>query len=533
MTQINTDRSETTIPRFYNVIVAGAGNGGLVAAATLAQKGVKVLLLEQHNLPGGFASSFVRGRFEFETSLHELCSMGSPEDKDKEGVRRIFEDQLGIEESFVRVPEAYRIIIPEENIDVTIPFGVQEFIDAIEKYTPGSRDSVEKFWELVEDINNAIEFVGSNQGKVDKMEMLRKHANFIKTGAYSVDEVLNALKMPLKAQRICTAYWCYLGVPTNRLSFTIFAAMLRTYIKGGGWIPKYRSHGFTTALDKKIREFGGVVEYNTRIEKILVKNGKITGIETSKGEIIQTNNLIANISPTAVYNSLIYPQNEVPEIAYKFVNARTHGVTLLVVYLGLDKSAEELGLTDYSYFIYDKGSTELLYQEGTKPLEESHPAQATVCLNKAIPDCSPPGTSILYITTLFRPEIWENVKEEEYFDLKTKFANQLIDDFEKATRVKIRHAIEEIEVASPATFSHYTKVYNGVIYGYENDIWDSVVTRLQSMNYEKYIDGLEFCGGFSMEGHGYSSSLGSGRIAALVTLQKLIESEEIGEIRKR
>ncbi|MBN2154498.1 MAG: NAD(P)/FAD-dependent oxidoreductase [Candidatus Lokiarchaeota archaeon] len=530
MTQITTNSSNQDKIRFYNVIVAGAGNGGLVAAATLARKGVKVLLLEQHNLPGGFASSFVRGRFEFETSLHELCSMGTSDEK--EGVRRIFEDQLNIEASFIQVPEAYRVIIPEEELDVIIPFGVQEFTDAVEKAVPGSKKSVKNFWQLVEDIHNAIIYVGRSQGKVDRIEMLRNHANFIKTGGYAVDEVLDALKMPLKAQRIVTAYWCYLGIPTSRLSFTIFAGMLRTYIKGGGWVPRYRSHGFTTALDKRIRELGGEIEYNTRIEKILVKDGKITGVGTSKGEIIRTNHVIANISPTAVYNKIIYPQTEVPEIAYKLVNARTHGITLLVVYLGLDKSAEELGITDYSYFIYNKGSSDALYEEGTKELTKSHPAQATVCLNKAIPDCSPPGTSILYITTLFRPETWANVKVEDYFDLKTELATQLIDDFEQATNITIRNSIEEIEVATPITFAHYTKVYNGVIYGYENDVWDSVVNRLQSMNHEKYIDGLEFCGGFAEQGHGYSSSLDSGRLAALVTLQKLIESEEIGEIRK-
>ena len=55
----------------YDVIVVGAGNGGLAAAATTAKGGLKTLLLEKHNLPGGCASSFVRGRFEFEPSLHE------------------------------------------------------------------------------------------------------------------------------------------------------------------------------------------------------------------------------------------------------------------------------------------------------------------------------------------------------------------------------------------------------------------------------------------------------------------------------
>lgn len=58
--------------RKYDVIVIGAGNAGLAFACTATKNGLKTLLIERNVLPGGCATSFVRGRFEYESSLHEL-----------------------------------------------------------------------------------------------------------------------------------------------------------------------------------------------------------------------------------------------------------------------------------------------------------------------------------------------------------------------------------------------------------------------------------------------------------------------------
>ena len=157
----------------YDVIVIGAGNGGLTAGAQLSARGARVLVLEQHNLPGGFASSFVRGRFEFEPSLHELCDVGPAGDKG--GVRKLLEDDLGVEVDFVRVPEAYRMILTTENLDVTMPFGIEEFADAVDGYVPGSRAAVRSYLDLCREVLDALNYLGASKGNPDKKVLLKQH----------------------------------------------------------------------------------------------------------------------------------------------------------------------------------------------------------------------------------------------------------------------------------------------------------------------------------------------------------------------
>ena len=85
----------------YDIIIIGAGLGGLTAGAKLAREGKKVLLIEQHNQPGGCATTFRKGDFTFEVGLHE---MDGPSQRDMKN--RIF-NELGVFNNveFIKVPE--------------------------------------------------------------------------------------------------------------------------------------------------------------------------------------------------------------------------------------------------------------------------------------------------------------------------------------------------------------------------------------------------------------------------------------------
>jgi phytoene dehydrogenase-like protein len=237
--------------------------------------------------------------------------------------------------------------------------------------------------------------------------------------------------------------------------------------------------------------------------------------------------VVSNASPTLIYNDLISPRTDVPEIAYRECNARVNGLSGFVVYLGLDATLEELGLNEYSYFVYANMDTDEMYD--TFKTIDAPKVQAVLCLNNALPDCSPPGTSVVSITTLYQPDVWRGVRPQDYVRVKNRVANDLIADFEQATGAPIREHIEEFEVATPQTFARYTGSYDGIIYGYEPEPWDSLIPRLMSLNDDRHFNGLEFCGGYAFRCHGYSSSLMSGQTAGLLTLRDLIEEGEIGQ----
>ena len=78
----------------YDVVVIGAGNGGLAAATKILSAGKSCLVLEKHNIPGGFATSFVRGRFEFEASLHEFNGIQTPENPGS--TRVLFDEYIAL-----------------------------------------------------------------------------------------------------------------------------------------------------------------------------------------------------------------------------------------------------------------------------------------------------------------------------------------------------------------------------------------------------------------------------------------------------
>lgn len=502
----------------YDVIVVGGGNGGLTAAATAAKNGLKTLLIEKHNLPGGCATSFRRGRFEFEASLHELCLFGPKEQPGP--VRKMF-DELKVDCGWVMIPDAFRSInTSPDGFDVVMPTGVKQYIDAMEKAVPGSRESLTKVFECSERMNRVSDHMYDIGWESHAMDMMCNYREFLKLSVHSVNDVLRRFKVPEKAMQIFDTYWDYIGADSETMSFPVYAIMYYSYLTMGAWMPKMRSHEISVALDKSIRDFGGETWYNTEVTRILAKNGRVYGVETPEGPVF-ADHVICNIMPHVVYGRMM-DKNEVPARALRMENARTIGMRGYCVFLGLDKSREELGIKDYTVFIRNSGDT--VKQNAAAGSIATHNTGVYNCTNVVLPDASPEGTCMFIITKLYSADTWKDVAETDYVNTKEKVAKDAVALYEKTTGIKISDCVEECEIATPVTYARYLGTPQGTIYGYKPVKWDGMLNRILDEQHKDYmVKGLRFCGGHAALLDGYSQAYMSGHAIAKFTLKDIKE----------
>ena len=504
----------------YDIVVVGAGNAGLSAALQCQLAGKKTLLIEKHNLPGGAATSFVRGRFEIEPSLHELCDFGPA---DNPGDVRNILDRYGVKLDWIGCKDCFRSISTYRDggpMDVTMPCGIEAFISKMEEYVPGSRPKMTELFDLFQEVLDGIAYITASKGHADSKVLQKKYPNMLRTGAYSTQKVFDAIKLPQRCQDIMQTYWSYLGVDMEHLAFIHYAAMVHKYISRGAYIPAHTSHQLSTAMVERFRELGGEVWFNCRAEEFLFDGDKLCGVRTNLGDI-PCSYALANINPDLIYGKMM-PKELIPEREKKLSAARGRvmGGRMFTAYFCLDKRAEELGIHDYSIFLSESTDSAKEYQSILKGMSANN-YSIFLCYNVENPGFSPEGTCVCSFTTLASPVDWDGLSQKDYFEFKNQIAEKMLLNLKNRTGIDLFGHIEEMEVASPWTFARYLGVPEGSVYGYETRDWDGMMARMMMLSTDYPIKGLRPIGTSGPRGDGYSATIICGQLVAASALNDL------------
>lgn len=494
----------------YDAVVIGAGLGGLSAATFLARNGKEVLLLERHNLPGGYATSFCRGRFEFDISLHELSGIGIEGER---GSLYNYLDSIGVAEKieFITMNDMYRVLYNQ--IDLTIPSGRDKSQEFITQHFPKEAEGIEGYFDAMRDLTTEyFDVIAAASMRSDDMSP-EKFPTFMKYGMKTYGEVLDEFIKDEDLKNVLSPYWGYAGLPPTKLPFQLMAVIWESYLDTYPHHIRGKSQALSNAFIESFLESGGTVKFNQGAKKIIVKDGFVTGVVTDDGEEVKTGVVVSNASPLSTMVDLV-GVDDTPKEYMKDIHSRLIGFATVNIYIGLDCPAETLNMNVHENFIMT-GDIESEW-ERCFTLEPPEGFLFT-CYNATDPKFSPEGTSVVVLTNGAYARPWYAVPPHRYVDVKNSYADGMLDVAERHFP-GFRDHIEVIEVATPITNMRYTGNPGGTIYGTDQYLSDSGLLRLR---HKAPIDGLFFASAWTIPGGGYQPTISSGAIAGGRALGKL------------
>ena len=124
----------------YDVVVIGAGIGGLTCGALLAKEGLSVLVAEQHSKPGGYCTSFQRKGFTFDAGFDFFVGA------ERGGMFYNIVEELGLQDEieFIELAPPSKIIGSDYNIPLTPLEGLAE---ELKRMFPGEGADIDAFFQ--------------------------------------------------------------------------------------------------------------------------------------------------------------------------------------------------------------------------------------------------------------------------------------------------------------------------------------------------------------------------------------------------
>jgi all-trans-retinol 13,14-reductase len=478
----------------YDVIIIGAGLGGLTAGAKLAREGKKILLIEQHSKPGGCATTFKRGDFTMEVGLHE---MDGPSPNNLK--TRIFNElEVFRNVRFIPVPEFYHYV--RENIHISIPHAPGETMRILKEAFPTEIVGIDAFYNQ---ILNPKKKPSGNETSKDK----------------SLGEFLDSIIRNEDLKLVLLGNLGYFHDDPYSISLNYYSSAQGSYINSGASFIRGGSQKLSDHLAGYIQKHGGKILLNNLVTNITIEKNKLAGVtyvknrgDSSRSITVKAGEIIANVAMPNVVELL---PGEYQIQLNDEIKRQQPGASLFSIYFGFRNNLKNIGNKHYSTFVFD-GSIQTQADILKNNKGDFNKRSFTfIDYGQIDSGLAPDGKSTGTLCCIDYLCDWEHLSDEEYKNRKEEVAKIFIRKLEKLLP-GISAEIEYYEVGTSATIKRYTLNPGGAVYGFAQ------VPGKPIIDLSYLSDNLHFASAWGKTGGGFSGAIYSGFLCAYNILRKKI-----------
>lgn len=493
-----------------DVVVIGSGLGGLTTAAYLAAAGRRVVVLEQHDLAGGNSQVFRRRGYEFDVGLHYLG------DCTPSGTIPTVLAGLGIADrvTFRELDPAGFDTLVFPTFTFKVPKGWDAYRAAFAERFPEEVAGFDRYGDVMRRIGAefASLLIGGPTPTIDA------HADM--TLADMFDECGFSTAARAVLGHLSGTY----GAGPSQASVVIHALLITHYVDGA-YYPEGGGQVLAARLVEVIEGLGGEVRTLTRVEQILVEDGRVVGVRTS-GVHSDTEQLIA--APVVVSNADMR-RTLLELVGARHLSGDTAGraeraemsLGLVCVYVVVDVDLADR-IPNTNYLLFGGDDMDGWYAElesGHQPADIPFSYLSFASLkDPGNPNLCPPGHTNFQIMTL-APRGYSTFgvgegpahgaryrRGEAYRASKQWYTERLLDNAEQVLG-PLREHIVHVECATPVTQERYTLSTAGTSYGLAHTPAQSARRR---PGFRTEIDGLFLVGASTIALHGIAGVMVGG-----------------------
>ena len=500
----------------FDTLIIGSGAGGLAAAICLARAGQKVLVLEQHDVPGGWCHSFQLQGQRFSPGVHYIGLVG-----EGESTSALYKGLGAANDlAFFRMnPNGYEHCwIGKEKIDM--PAGMQALYESLSKRFPEEKRRLKKYLTLIRNVSHQIQLIPKMKGFWDNITIPFRTRHMGKYGLFSLKRVIDwHIKDPL-LKAVLNVQCGDHGLSPNRASFPIHCAVMDHYLEGA-YYPVGGGGGIVKALTNTLKRYGGEIRTKQHVKKIIIKNKEAVGVELEYGTELFAKTIVSNADPSATYLNLVGKENISTRLAKKLSKTK-YSTTSLILFLTLDIDVTKSGVDSGNIWMLRDHDLDKVFQDlttGDIMDGDEFPALFMSCTTIKDPASFNGRHHALEVVSFIDYSTFSafhnkvDYHSEAYAGVKERIIQKFMNSVEKVIPGAKQHVVQ-VELGTPKTNEFYINGTHGNVYGTEKTF--NQVGPFSFQN-KSEIKNLFLCGASTLS-HGVGGATYSGVAAAAKVL---------------